>query len=127
MRFNPHVYQQQQEQEEQRHATQHNTHTHLPVPPKKTTMVGFLRRAAHFRPLRAAAFAPPTATVVVAAPRTSARSGVGDHRAFGRRERLVDGAVGHDDVEQKEPPQIELGRERERTVGEFGSKVKAGR
>ena len=118
MRLFPLVY-------EHKHAhayTHTRAHTHHPLPPEKPAM-GFLRRAAHFRPLRAAAFAPPTAATAL----PPACSPFGDHRALHRRERLVDGAVGHDDVEQEEPPQVELGRERECTVREFCAPVKSGR
>ena len=87
MRLFPLVY-------EHKHAhayTHTRAHTHHPLPPEKTAM-GFLRRAAHFRPLRAAAFAPPTAATAL----PPACSPFGDHRALHRRERLVDRAVGHD-------------------------------
>ena len=48
------------------------------------------------------------------------------HRgALGRCQRLVNRAVGHDHVDQQEPAQVELGRERERAVAQLGAPVVA--
>ena len=44
-----------------------------------------------------------------------------EHLALRRRQRLVDRPIDHKDVDEEEPAQVELGREREGAVNQLGA------